>query len=67
MNTERYRGRSTVASWRDEIEHAIDNVKRSSLDKWMRKEWHMAGARDRGTEGRKARWVGRGGGGYGAD
>lgn len=49
-------GESTVAAWQDEIEHAIDNVKRTKWDKWMRREWHKAAARERWTEGRKAEW-----------
>ena len=45
------------AAWRGEIEHAIDNVKRTKFDKWMRREWHKATARDRWSEGRRAKWV----------
>jgi len=30
---------------RDEIERAIDNIKRSAWDKWFRCEWYRAGAR----------------------
>ena len=47
---------AAVAGWKDEIEHAIDNVKRTKLDKWMRREWHRAGARERWAEDRKAEW-----------
>ena len=52
MDVERYAGRS---AWWDEIEHAIDNVKRTKFDKWMRREWHKAAARERWSEGRKAK------------
>ena len=54
MDVERY---TAGSAWQDEIERAIDNVKRTKLGKWMRAEWHKAGARDRWSEGRKARWV----------
>ena len=47
-----------VAVWKDDVERAIDNVKRTKVDTWMRKEWHKAGARDHWSEGRKAKWVG---------
>ena len=33
--------------YRDEIERAIDNVKRTDLDKWFRKQWYKAAARRR--------------------
>ncbi len=33
MDVEQYEGRSMVAAYRDEIEHAIDNVKRARFDK----------------------------------
>ena len=42
---------------REEIEHAIDNVKRTNLAKWMRREWHKAGARDHWPGNRKVRWM----------
>ena len=45
------------AAWADETELAIDNGKRTKLDKWMRSEWHRATARDRWTAGRKAKWL----------
>ncbi|MFC1805385.1 hypothetical protein ACFL09_00195 [Planctomycetota bacterium] len=54
MEIERH---AAVAGWKDEIERAIDNVKRTKLDKWMRKAWHKAGARERWTASRKAKWV----------
>ena len=40
-----------------EVERAVGNVKRTNLDRWMRREWHRAGARGPWSEGRKARWV----------
>ena len=57
MDAARYEGRSTVASWQGEIEEAIDNVKRTNLGRWMRREWHKAAARDRWTARRKAKWL----------
>ena len=45
-----------MPSCQEEIEHAIDSVKRTALDRWMRTEWHRAGARDRWSEGRKVKW-----------
>ena len=49
--------RGARAAWEDEIERAIDSVKRTNLRRWMRKEWHKAAARDHWSEGRKARWM----------
>ena len=46
-----------VDAWRDEIDRDIDNVKRTNLDRWMRREWHRAGSRDNWSEGRKAKWM----------
>ncbi|MBL7223577.1 MAG: hypothetical protein ISS72_06980 [Candidatus Brocadiae bacterium] len=54
MRVERHTVRSAC---QEEIEHAIDNVGRTKLDRWMRRQWHKAGARDRWSEGRKAKWV----------
>ena len=48
---------SAGTAWREETERAIDNVKRTKLDKWMRREWHKAAARDHWSEGRKVKWV----------
>ena len=59
MDMEGIEVRGASAAWVDEIEHAIDNVKRTNLDKWTRREWHKAGARDHWSEGRKAEWKGR--------
>ncbi|MFC1805365.1 hypothetical protein ACFL09_00095 [Planctomycetota bacterium] len=59
MDVERYEGRSMVAAWQSEIEKAIDNVKRNKLDKWMRREWHKAAARERWSADRKAKWAER--------
>ena len=56
MGVEKDAVRSGKAIWQNEIEHAIDNVKRTKLDRWMRREWHKAGARKRWSEGRKAGW-----------
>lgn len=57
MGVEQHRDRSMVAAWQSEIEKAIDSVKRTDLGKWMRTEWHRAGARGNWSEGRKAGWV----------
>ena len=35
---------SSDSGWRDEVERAIDNVKRTAVDKWYRKEWHRTAA-----------------------
>ena len=35
------------ASWRDEIERAITNQKRTELDKYLRRLWYKAQARRR--------------------
>ena len=35
------------ASWRDEIERAIANQKRTELDKYLRRLWYKAQARRR--------------------
>ena len=57
MDVERHRVRAAWAAPREEIERPIDNVRRTNWDKWMRKEWHRAGARNRWSAGRKAKWV----------
>jgi hypothetical protein len=41
---------------REKIEHAIDGVKRTEPDKWMKTEFHKAAARNRWPQGRKVRW-----------
>jgi len=43
-------------AWAEEIERAIDNVKRTQRGKWMRREWHKADSRRRWSADRKARW-----------
>lgn len=58
MDAERCAIGPVTAAWKDEIERAIDNVKRTNLGRWIRREWHRAGARDHWSEGRKAEWVG---------
>ena len=44
--------RSLEEKHREEIEKAIDNVKRTAWGKWFRKEWYRTGAR--------RKWAGRG-------
>ena len=56
MGVERHAVGSVVAAWQDEIEHAIDNIKRTKFDRWMRREWHKAAVRGRGSPERKAEW-----------
>ena len=36
---------SVQAKCREEIERAIDNLKRSNLDRWFRRKWYDAGRR----------------------
>ena len=57
MELKELAGKATMAAWQDEIERAVDNVKRTRLDRWMRTEWHRAGARDRWPKGRKVQWI----------
>jgi len=47
--------KSLRAKWRDEIERAIANAKRSESDKWFRKQWHRAAGRRR-RAWRQRRW-----------
>ncbi|MFC1805664.1 hypothetical protein ACFL09_01620 [Planctomycetota bacterium] len=57
MELQELAGKAMMAAWQDEIEHAIDKAKRTALDRWMRTEWHKAGARDRWSRDRKVRWM----------
>ena len=57
MNVKGVAAEEARAAWADEIERAVDNVKRTKLDRWMRREWHKAAARSRWSEGRKAEWM----------
>ena len=41
---------------REEIERAIDNVKRTAWDKWFRRQWYRAGARRRWNSSHRAFW-----------
>ena len=47
MNVTQRLGRTVKAGWAEEIEHAIDNVKRSAWDKQFRRAWCRAGWRRR--------------------
>ena len=38
-----YENAYLLAAWRNEIQRAIDSVKRTKLDKWFRREWYRAG------------------------
>ena len=40
MNSIELAAKGLPAVWNEEIERAIDNVKRSSWDKWFRRQWH---------------------------
>ncbi len=44
------------AAWAEEIERAVDNLKRNRWDQWMRREFHKAAARSKWSADRKARW-----------
>jgi len=48
MNITQYLGQSARAALAEEIERAIDNVKRSAWDKQFRREWHRAAWRREG-------------------
>jgi len=48
---------SARAAWAEEIERAIDNVKRSAWDKQFRREWHKADSRRRWSASRTAKWT----------
>ncbi len=56
MDIQRHVEQATSAAWADEIERAIDNVKRTQWDRWMRSEFHKAEARRRWSADRQARW-----------
>jgi len=56
MNTTQYLGRSAMAAWAEEIERAIDKVKRTQRDKRFKREWHKADARRQWSADRQARW-----------
>ena len=43
MNAIELAAKGLSAVWEVEIERAIDNVKRSSWDKWFRRQWHRDG------------------------
>ena len=49
--------RAARAAWAEEIERAIDNLKRTEWDKWMRREWHKAASRRQWSADRRARWL----------
>ena len=56
MDVTHYAEQAARAAWAEEIERAIDNVKRTEWDKWMRREWHKADSRRQWSAGRQARW-----------
>jgi hypothetical protein len=39
--------KAIIAAHRDEIERAVDNVKRTAEDKWWRRQWYKAAAQRR--------------------
>jgi hypothetical protein len=57
MNANESMKQANAEPWRNEIEHAIDNVKRTQQDKWLRREWYRAAARRNWTPERKAKWT----------
>ena len=42
-------------AWREEIERAIANAKRSELQRWFRRQWYKAEARSNWPEWRRQR------------
>ena len=50
MDVKELAAKAVTEAWHEEIERAIDNVKRTKWDTWMRKEWHKATARERWSE-----------------
>jgi len=50
-------GEGSMLVWQKEIEHAIDNAKRTEWGKQLRSGWYKAAARRRWTKDRKARWA----------
>ena len=52
-----YLERAARAAWAEEIERAVDNVKRTESDKWMRREWHKADSRRQWSASRTAKWA----------
>ena len=58
MMIRKYGPRSLAEKHREEIEKAIENVKRTAWEKWFRKEWHRAGARRKKRTRREGDWPG---------
>jgi hypothetical protein len=49
--------RKDAEEWRDEVERAIENAKRSAWDRKFRREWYKAMARKRWSRARRERWL----------
>ena len=47
MELKELAGKAMMAAWQDEIERAVNNVKRTELDKWLRRAWYR-GERGKG-------------------
>jgi len=56
MNVTQLADQAARAAWAEEIERAIDNVKRNTESKRLRREWYKAESRGRWSADRKARW-----------
>lgn len=56
MKVEKLAAQSAQQAWKDEIERAINNVKRSAWDKWFRREWYRATATIARKHGRYGQW-----------
>ena len=58
MDVTHHAEQAARAAWAEEIERAVDNVKRTAFtSRWMRREWHKAESRRRWSADRKARWL----------
>ena len=57
MDVTHHAKQAARAAWAEEIDRAVENVKRTERDKWMRREWHKADSRRKWTADRKARWL----------
>ena len=57
MDVTHHGEQATQAAWTEEIDRAVDSVKRTAEDKWMRREWHKADSRRQWSADRTARWL----------
>ena len=54
MELKELAAKATMAAWRDEIERAITNAKRTEWDKRFRRAWYRAEARSKARD--RGRW-----------